>query len=91
MPPGPESAMQNFVRAQVFRPQLLALAVVLGLVLLPVAVWLDLRNLSDQTLQAQAGSLSSVINNIRSYYAHNVVGRVMAALARKVAPEPQTE
>jgi len=62
-----------------FRPQLLAAAVVLGLVMLPVAVWLDLRNLSDQALHAQASSLSSIISDIRGYYARNVVGRVLEA------------
>ncbi len=71
--------MPNAVRSQIVRPQLLAAAVVLGLVMLPVAVWLDLRNLSDQALETQAGSLSSVINNIRGYYARNVVGRILDA------------
>lgn len=71
--------MANTVRAQVVRPQLLAAAVVLGLVALPVAVWLDLRNLSEQTLEAQARELSSVISDIRGYYARNVVGRVIEA------------
>jgi hypothetical protein len=61
-----------------FRPQLLAAAVVLGLVMLPVAVWLDLRNLSDQALHAQASSLSSIISDIRGYYARNVVGPAAA-------------
>ncbi len=62
-----------------FRPQLLAAAVVLGLVMLPVAVWLDLRNLSDQALLAQGQSLNSIISDIRSYYARNVVSRVLEA------------
>ncbi len=71
--------MQNAVSSPILRPHLLAVAVVLGLVFLPVAVWLDLRNLSDQTLQAQAGSLSSVISDIRGYYARNVVRRISDA------------
>ena len=71
--------MPKAVRLQVIRPQLLAIAVVLGLVLLPAAVWLDLKNLSDQALHTQAESLSSVINNIRGYYARNVIGRVLDA------------
>ena len=71
--------MARPVRSQILRPQLLAVAVVLGLVLLPIAVWLDLRNLSDQALETQAGSLSSVISDIRGYYARNVVGRVLEA------------
>ncbi|MGD1878052.1 MAG: adenylate/guanylate cyclase domain-containing protein [Kiloniellaceae bacterium] len=71
--------MQTGVGLNTFRPQLLAFAVVLGLVMLPVAVWLDLRNLSDQALHTQAESLSSIISNIRGYYARNVVSRVLAA------------
>lgn len=71
--------MLQFVTSHVFRPHLLAVAVVLGLVLLPVAVWLDLRALSDHALLTQASSLSSVISDIRSYYARNVVGRVLEA------------
>jgi len=71
--------MVKAARTQMIKPHLLAVAVVLGLVMLPVAVWLDLRNLSDQVLQTQASSLSSVINDIRGYYARNVVGRVLEA------------
>ncbi len=71
--------MQGADNSTILRPQLLALAVVLGLVFLPVAVWLDLRNLSDAHLQSQASDFSSVISDIRSYYARNVVGRVLDA------------
>jgi class 3 adenylate cyclase len=71
--------MQKTDGSRMFRPQLLAAAVVLGLVMLPVAVWLDLRNLSDQALHVQASSLSSIISDIRGYYARNVVGRVLEA------------
>ena len=71
--------MQNSDGSRMFRPQLLAAAVVLGLVMLPVAVWLDLRNLSDQALLAQGQSLNSIISDIRSYYARNVVSRVLEA------------
>lgn len=65
--------------SHLFRPQLLAIAVVAGVVLLPVAVWLDLRNLSDQALHTQASSLSSMITDIRGYYTRNIVGRVLEA------------
>ena len=71
--------MRKPVSSPVVRPQLLAVAVVLGLVMLPLAVWLDLRNLSDQTLHAQASGLNSVISDIRGYYARNVVERVINA------------
>ncbi|MEX6506859.1 adenylate/guanylate cyclase domain-containing protein [Jiella sp. M17.18] len=60
------------------RPIFFAAAVVLALALLPVAVWLDLRHLSDMSLNTQANSLNAMITDIRSYYATNVVGRVLA-------------
>jgi len=50
--------------------------VVFGLVSLPMALWLDLRTLSDENLRRQASSLSDVFDSVRSYYAGNVVGRV---------------
>jgi adenylate cyclase len=45
---------------------------------LPVAVWLDLRTLSENILQRQAVDLNSVITSVRTYYATNVVGRVLS-------------
>lgn len=60
------------------RPQWIAAMVLSALILLPVAVWLDLRNLSDASLTTQATSLNSMISDFRSYYARNVVGRVLA-------------
>lgn len=71
--------MAQSASSPLFRPQLLALAVLAGVVLLPVAAWLDLRSLSDQTLHTQASSLSSVVTDIRGYYTRNVVGRVLEA------------
>ncbi|MEP3045834.1 MAG: adenylate/guanylate cyclase domain-containing protein [Roseibium sp.] len=61
------------------RPQWIAVCVVAALVLLPVAVWLDLRSLSDSSLRAQASSLNSIITDFRSYYARNVVARVLSS------------
>ncbi len=58
------------------RPFLAVVLVVFGLVSLPMALWLDLRTLSDQNLRRQASSLSDVFDSVRSYYAGNVVGRV---------------
>jgi adenylate cyclase len=55
------------------------LLVVLLLVGLPVAVWLDLRSLADSNLRRQASDLNSIITSVRSYYASNVVGRILAA------------
>ncbi|MCY6380188.1 adenylate/guanylate cyclase domain-containing protein [Hoeflea prorocentri] len=58
------------------KPYWIAVAVVLALILLPVAVWLDLRHLSNESLMRQANDLNAVISEIRSYYARNVVGRI---------------
>src|SRR4051794_18864083 len=59
------------------RGLLLGLLVLVLLAGLPIAVWLDLSNLSDAALRRQAGDLNSVITSVRGYYASNVVGRVM--------------
>lgn len=56
----------------------LATGVLLLLAGLPLAAWLDLRNLAEQSLRLQASDLNSVITSVRSYYAKNVVGRVLA-------------
>ena len=55
------------------------LLVVLLLVGLPIAVWLDLRSLANSDLRRQASDVNSIISSVRSYYANNVVGRILAA------------
>jgi adenylate cyclase len=45
---------------------------------LPIAVWLDMRSLSEHTLRDQANDMTSMIDNIRGYYAEKIVGRVLA-------------
>ena len=58
------------------------IAVVLAMLAgLPLAVWLDISDLSGNTLRRQARDMSSLISSIRSYYSANVVGRVLAAHA----------
>jgi len=57
----------------------LILLVLVMLTGLPVAVWLDLRNLSESSLLRQAKDLNSVVSSVRGYYASNVVGRVLAS------------
>src|SRR3954454_14104582 len=52
--------------------------ILIVLVGLPVAVWLDLRHLSENALRSQADGLAAVIGTVRTYYANNVVGRVLA-------------
>src|SRR5262252_5742844 len=57
----------------------LVLLVLLLLVGLPLAVWLDLSNLVDANLRRQATDLNSVISSVRAYYGANVVGRILAS------------
>src|SRR3977135_2154722 len=61
------------------RGKLLILLVVVLLAGLPVAVWMDLRNLTEAALLRQASYLNSVVSSVRGYYASNVVGRVLAS------------
>jgi adenylate cyclase len=56
---------------------LMAAAVVGGLLLLPVAMWLDLRGLSERMLRLQASDTGRVIDDMRAFYASDVVGRIM--------------
>ena len=51
------------------------LVVLMGL---PAAVWLDLRNISETALRRQVDSFASVVGEFRAYYANNVVARVLA-------------
>jgi adenylate cyclase len=56
------------------------IAVVLAMLAgLPLAVWLDISDLSENALRRQARDMSSLVTSIRSYYSANVVGRVLAA------------
>ena len=45
---------------------------------LPLAVWLDVSELSEIALRHQAADFNASMNAIRGYYATNVVGRVLA-------------
>jgi adenylate cyclase len=64
---------------------LLIAAVALGLLGLPLAVWLDLRFLSERMLRLQASEISRIIDDMRGFYASDVVGRVLRA-DRPVTP-----
>src|SRR5271155_3198274 len=59
---------------------------------LPIAVWMDLSNLVQANLVRQASDLNSVISSVRSYYASNVVGRILASpgATTQVAPNYET-
>jgi adenylate cyclase len=52
-------------------------AVALLLAGLPVAAWLDLRNLSERSMVTQANDLNTVISGVRNFYARNVVARLL--------------
>lgn len=52
--------------------------IALLLALLPVAVWLDLTNLGEAALRRQATDMNSLLTSVRSYYASNVVGRILS-------------
>lgn len=70
--------MDAFGRFLLSRPYWLFVVVIVALTALPVAIWLDLKTLSDQNMRKQANSLNNVITSVRSYYAKNVVGRILA-------------
>ncbi len=57
----------------------MALLVAMVLIGLPLATWLDLRDITSASLSGQATNLSTVITGIRSFYATNIVDRVLAA------------
>lgn len=73
---GPDSLYTVLKRR--FATSLPVSLVLLVLVLagLPLAVWLDLREMSEVSLRGQADALSAVIGTMRAYYADNVVGRL---------------
>ncbi|SOE18574.1 adenylate/guanylate cyclase [Hoeflea halophila] len=71
--------MRTIGRFFLKNPGWLATLVLVALLALPVSVWLDLRNLSDQNLNSQASTLNRVISVFRAYYASNVVARISAA------------
>ncbi len=58
---------------------LLVAAVVLGLLGLPLAVWLDLRILSERMLRMQASEISRIVDDMRGFYGSDVVARVLEA------------
>ncbi len=70
---------ERVVRQQRTMGPLLTGAVILGLLGLPLAVWLDLRGLSERLLKDQAADIGRVIDVMRGFYASDVVGRVLQA------------
>ena len=70
---------ERAVRQQRALGPLLVAAVLLGLAGLPIAVWLDLRSLSERLLRLQASETGRIIDDMRGFYASDVVGRVLQA------------
>jgi class 3 adenylate cyclase len=62
--------------------RVLAGLVVVLLVGLPLAVWLDLRSIAASTMRTQATNLSSVVSGIRTFYSDEVVARVLHSPGR---------
>ncbi len=71
----------NDLRSVSFRSRnmLMVLLVVVMSAGLPLAVWLDLRNLTEAALRRQAADINAIISGIRDYYASNIVGRILAS------------
>ncbi len=63
-----------------------AILVLIGLVGMPVAALLDMRALSENLLRRQGGEISRIIDDMRTFYATDVVGRVMAAHGADTKP-----
>jgi len=60
-------------RGRAFVP--IVLLLLLGL---PIATWLDLRNLSQETLMRQAADVNALMTSVRGYYADNIVAHVLS-------------
>jgi len=53
-----------------------AIAIAVLIVALPAAVWLDMRQLSESSLEQQAKNLSRVVGLVRDFYSQEVVRRI---------------
>lgn len=60
------------------RPRWLFAFVSVGLLLLPLSVWLDLNSMSHHNLHRQATSLNGLLESFRNYYSQNVIARIRA-------------
>src|SRR5262245_28501710 len=58
---------------------------VLMLLGLPVAVYLDMQSMTTVLLRNQAADVDSLISSIREFYGSNVVGRVLAPNVQTVS------
>src|SRR5262245_63899626 len=71
--------MSSIPKTPSLRGSVLGAMVVVLLAGLPIAVWLDLRDVSNLALRRQASDVNSLVTGVRGYYASNVVARVQAA------------
>ncbi|WP_267427435.1 adenylate/guanylate cyclase domain-containing protein [Methylobacterium sp. GC_Met_2] len=78
------SVSERTARQQRIMAPLLVAAILLGLAGLPLAVWLDLRGLSERMLQTQAVETGRIIDQMRSFYASDVVQAVNGATGRVI-------
>lgn len=68
------------VSGKLARPSLLWIVVIIVLLVgLPLAILADLRELSRTALTKQAEEFSRIIDDVRDFYAQDVVARVIAA------------
>jgi adenylate cyclase len=61
------------------RARLSVILVIVLLAGLPLAVWLDLRSITEVALMRQVTDLNAVIGGVRDFYSTDVVGRVLSA------------
>jgi class 3 adenylate cyclase len=87
----PSSVLGRAAHVLLERPHWFAVAVIVALAFLPVAVWLDLRSLSNEALTRQVTDLNAMISEIRSYYSRNVVGRIQQNDGRSTPAHNYTE
>ena len=71
----PGESTEALGKSRVWLTALILVGLLAGL---PVAVWLDMKNLAATSLQRQAEDMNSIITGIRSFYSADVVARVMA-------------
>ena len=60
------------------REWLAIVALVLLLIGLPLAVWSDMKHLTETTLKRQAADVNAIITSIRGFYSSKIVARVLA-------------
>ncbi len=70
--------------ARAYGPLVIALVALL-LLGLPFAAWLDMRALSERILNRQASEIGRVIDDMRGFYASDVVGRLINTKASTAA------